>query len=237
MRRLPPQSPGPNTCIASHSASRRGHRTRVRLLGAGPLSTVWTKQEVTAAPQAREATPFGQGRRKLLSALYRRYHRELLGFVHRTLGNEGAEAEDVIQQAFIRFAERKNLHEIRNPRAFLYRTARNIAMNHHRHCKVVQIHSRDSALPGGRGSDDLSPEVVLQEQELCRIVEETIRRMPGRRREFLLMHRVQGLSYAEIARRAGVSDTAVKKHVALALAACGLALEAGSRPNPKQEAD
>jgi RNA polymerase sigma-70 factor (ECF subfamily) len=194
-------------------------------------------QDIAAASHVGEAAAVGRGRRNFLSAVYRKYHQELLGFVHRSLGNTGSEAEDVIQQAFIRFAERRDLHEIRNPRAFLYRTARNIAINHHRHRKLVQTHARDGGLPGGLASDELSPEIVLQEQELCRIVEETIRAMPPRRREFLLMHRVNGLAYAEIARRAGVSDTAVKKHVALAVAACGLALEAGSRPNLEQEAD
>jgi DNA-directed RNA polymerase specialized sigma24 family protein len=92
---------------------------------------------------------------------------------------------------------------------------------------VVQLHAQNN---GDRASDDLSPEFVLQEQELFRVVEETIRRMPMRRREFLLLHRAEGLSYAEIARRTGVSATAVKKHVALAVAACGVALEAVVQP-------
>ena len=48
--------------------------------------------------------------------------------------------------------------------------------------------------------------------------------MPHKRRRLLLMNRVDGLSYAEIARREGLSATVVKKHVAKALAGCQQAL-------------
>jgi RNA polymerase sigma-70 factor (ECF subfamily) len=42
--------------------------------------------------------------------------------------------------------------------------------------------------------------------------------MSERRREALRLHRFEGLTYEEIARRLSVSPTAVRKHIAAALA-------------------
>lgn len=48
--------------------------------------------------------------------------------------------------------------------------------------------------------------------------------MPARRRRVLVLNRIEGLSFAEIARRLGLSPTAVKKHAARAMADLDAAL-------------
>ncbi len=50
--------------------------------------------------------------------------------------------------------------------------------------------------------------------------------MPAKQRKLLLLHRIDGLSYAEIAAETGRSKSGVKKIVDKALLECELALEA-----------
>ncbi|MEM7191050.1 MAG: sigma-70 region 4 domain-containing protein, partial [Pseudomonadota bacterium] len=49
------------------------------------------------------------------------------------------------------------------------------------------------------------------------VVYKTLEAMPAKRRRILILARVEGLSFAEIARRTGLSPTAVKKHAARAM--------------------
>lgn len=42
-------------------------------------------------------------------------------------------------------------------------------------------------------------------------------RLPARRREIFLLHRLDGLDYAEIARRLGIGAEEVERHIAAAL--------------------
>jgi RNA polymerase sigma-70 factor (ECF subfamily) len=44
----------------------------------------------------------GRGEERAFRELYRRHTSRLFGFVHRLLGRSGAEAEDVVQETWIR---------------------------------------------------------------------------------------------------------------------------------------
>ena len=162
----------------------------------------------------------------ILRALYQNYREELVAFVRKKVGAGPPEPEDVTQQAFANFAALETPQIIENPRAFLYRTANNILVNYQKreaHGRKVMTASREQEeIFGAR--DDLSPEIVLLEKERLHLVLRTLKAMPKRRRWFLLLHRMEGLSYAEIGRRVGVSDSTVRREVEAAVAACAEAI-------------
>jgi RNA polymerase sigma factor (sigma-70 family) len=159
-----------------------------------------------------------------LSELYGRYREELIAFVRAKFGAGPPEPEDVAQQAFANFAALEFSDRIENPRAFLYRTASNIALNHRKHERAGRRILEPPSAESDAARDDLSPEVVVQERERYALVEAAIRAMPRQRRSYLLLNRIEGLSYAEIARRMGLSEAAIRKHVALAVRECGAVL-------------
>ena len=163
----------------------------------------------------------------VLADLYRRYRRELVAFVRTKVGGGPPEPEDVAQQAFINYAALDDPAAVRNPRAFLYRTATNIVINHHRRTVVVRRHAAQEASEDiDRDRDDLCPESVLLNREQLTIVEQAVRGLPVRRRRYLLLNRLDGLSYAEIARREGVSEGVVRKQVAKAIREIDAAVKA-----------
>jgi RNA polymerase sigma-70 factor (ECF subfamily) len=72
--------------------------------------------------------------------------------------------------------------------------------------------------------DDCDGESVLLLKERHRILEAAIRALEPERQRVLVMNRIHGLSFAEISRRTGISQTQVKRLAADAIARCNEAL-------------
>jgi RNA polymerase sigma factor (sigma-70 family) len=163
---------------------------------------------------------------KPLAELYGLYRAELIAFVRMRFGAGPPEPEDVVQQAFANFAALGRCDTIANPRAFLFRTAHNIAVNDLKHQRVGHRIFESSPQPQefSEARDDFNPEVVLLGKEQYQMIEQVICDMPEKRRLILLLNRLEDLSYAEIARRMGLSESVVRKHAALAIRECAAAL-------------
>lgn len=160
-----------------------------------------------------------------LAQLYQRHWAELIAYARRTFGAGPPEPEDIAQGAFARFAALEGTAEVVNPRAFLYRTAHNIAMDHRRREAVRTRLSADVALIDlGAGSANADGERVLSARERLAIVDAAVRAMEPRRRKVLIMHAIHGLNYSEIGRRMRLSPTRVTQLFAEAVALCNKAL-------------
>ena len=72
----------------------------------------------------------------------------------------------------------------------------------------------------------LGPEREVEGKQRLGIISRALWGMPKKRRQLLMMSRFDGLSYAEIARQVGLSETVVRKHISNALADCHKALQA-----------
>ena len=154
--------------------------------------------------------------------MYVEYHAELCQYVMKTVGVGKPEAEDVVQTAFAKVSQLE-LTSIRNNRAFLYKTCRNIAVDAQRRAQVRQKHV-DVVAHAGDGIDELAPERIVDGKRDLKVVSEALWEMPQKRRKILIMSRFDGLSYAEIARREGLSETVVRKHISKALRDCQRAM-------------
>ena len=150
------------------------------------------------------------------------YRAELCQYVMKSVGVGKAEAEDVVQTAFTNISQIE-LATVRNRRAFLYKTCRNLAVDAQRRAQVRQKHA-DAVAEEGGGIDELAPERIVDSQRDLRIVGQALRQMPQKRRRILILSRFDGLSYAEIARREGLSQTVVRKHIGKALRDCQRAM-------------
>ncbi|MDR3527392.1 MAG: sigma-70 family RNA polymerase sigma factor [Rhizomicrobium sp.] len=143
----------------------------------------------------------------------RAYWGKLLKLVSRHTRGRG-DAEDLLHSAYIRMEQYRTNHVVENPRAFLVRTAANIAVDIHRHERfwAPRDESREVQHP-----DDapLQDEVMAARARLSR-VKKGLAKLPTRTREIFLMHRLRGLKYREIAVHFGISQSAVEKHIAKA---------------------
>ena len=177
----------------------------------------------SAKPGARStrgaaAAPDGSVQANVLVRLYREHWRELCRYLAATFGPGPPEPEDVAQLAFARVAAHRDFDAIENPKAFLWRTAHNIAVSEKR-SQSVRRRRVDEVVQTGLAAegDDFTPERVLVAREQIAAVSAVLEAMPAKRRRLRVLNRIEGLSFAEIARRTGLSQTAVKKHVARAM--------------------
>ncbi|MBH0113448.1 sigma-70 family RNA polymerase sigma factor [Novosphingobium sp. YJ-S2-02] len=168
-------------------------------------------------------TPVPAASGEELDRLYRGYRDRLRRYVAASFGPGPPDPEDVVQIAFEKFAVREDRHSIESPEAFLARSARNYVLDQRRRQKVRSDHAEGEKILGAV-HDDCDAERVLSAKQRWQILERTIRAMDPRRQQVLIMNRIHGVSYAEIARRLKCSPTLVKMHAAQALVQCERAL-------------
>lgn len=170
-----------------------------------------------------------------LNELYGRYRAELVALVRRTIGRGPPEPEDIVQQTFMNFAA-QTAGQLANPRAYLHRTAHNLAINGSKRERVRRKYLESSPDPKEmqEGRPDWDPEVVLQDRQRYALVKAAIRALPRRQRLYLLMNRIEGISYAEIGRRVNLSESVIRKQVAIAVSECAAALRAADESRSGQ---
>ena len=152
-----------------------------------------------------------------VSLLYTEYAQELVGYLRKVFGDGPPDPEDVAQTAFEKLAK-TDLSQIKNVKAFLWRTARNLTLTEKRNRGVrsrydFEVEHLFFALHGSESD----PQRVLQVKQQLKIINEALRLMPERRRVAFLLHRVDGLNFAAVGRRLGVSRKMARKHVARAV--------------------
>lgn len=128
------------------------------------------------------------------------------------------DTEDLIQEAYLRMqAYCQQGRKVREPEAFLVRTVLRLHSNarryDRRHPKVDQA-VEDLVLL----DPTPSPDEVLQAEQCLKRLRDALDAVNPRTREIFFMHRLDQLSYADIAVRVGVSVSAVEKHIASAVA-------------------
>ena len=163
-----------------------------------------------------------------LALLYRRHWAELTAYARRTFGAGPPDPEDIAQAAFARFAALPGNAEVANPRAFLFRTAHNIGVDARRSAARGAAAALDPQLAPADGRDFSPEDVLVSKDELARL-EAAIAVLKPRQRTALLLHRLDGLSFAEIGRRMGVSPSGARKLVEQGFAAAMTAMKGRAR--------
>ena len=127
------------------------------------------------------------------------------------------DADDVIQEAYSRFAAMEVVDQIRNPRAYLFSVARTIVLMHLRHARVVSIRAVEDTDSQTIASDEPSPETQTSDREQLHILAIAVAGLPERGRRAFLLRTIDELSHREIGQRLGMSANAVQKSLAKSL--------------------
>ena len=138
------------------------------------------------------------------SEVYRATYRELVRFLHRKVWDE-ERAEDLAQEAFARALS----HEPRNPRAWIFQVAANLArdearlvVRRKRHLTLLRVEADVTA------EAVATPAAEFEERERAERVRHALEHLGERDRDVLLLWDA-GLSYAEIAAQTGLAPGAV----------------------------
>jgi len=161
-----------------------------------------------------------RGEERAVRELYSRHTPRLLGFVHRLLGRSGAEAEDLVQETWIRACE--NLRRFRWDSSFstwLLGIGLNLVRELQRRNAPVQKELLDGMSQAVATADSTDDRI-----DLARAIE----LLPDGYRLALVLHDIEGMKHTEIAERLGISSGTSKSQLFSARRAMR-ALLAGSR--------
>ncbi len=135
----------------------------------------------------------------------------LIWTVTRIVGDHQA-AEDVTQEAYVRVSKAVEDGTVEHVEAFLFRTARNLALNHKRSRQVRGFVERDD-VPEMDVETIASPlpsqEAEIIHRERLRLLEAAISRLPERAQKVWVLSKIEKWSYPKIAEYLGVSPNTV----------------------------
>ena len=160
-----------------------------------------------------------------LSQAYAAWRQPLLRWLHRRLGN-AADAEDLVQEAYTRWAESPASTRPESPRAYLAR----IALNAEQEPRYQRLRQERAASNPQDAAADIASEgtcplaKAASHQALDRLAD-AIAELPPRQRHAFMRHRFDNQSYDDIAAEMGISRRMVAKHIANALAYCQLRIQ------------
>ncbi|MBL9187412.1 MAG: sigma-70 family RNA polymerase sigma factor [Opitutaceae bacterium] len=120
------------------------------------------------------------------------------------------DVDDIVQEAFMRVLQAREDRPIESPKAFLFATARNLALARVRHLRVeVDFALAESALTGVCDESADVADEVARAQEL-ELLTRAIQSLPARCRQVITLRRIYGLSQKEVAAQLGIAEHTVE---------------------------
>ena len=150
---------------------------------------------------------------QVYNTLYRQNAKNLRNHLYYKFGDL-TQAEDVVQEAFIKLWNKCHSVVLEKATSFLYTVAKNLFIDKLRSKKV---HLEFEKKQNHSSVDHQDPYFYLRTEEFKLKIESTISALPDKQREAFLLNRIEKLTYKEIAQKLEISQTAVEKRIANAL--------------------
>lgn len=128
------------------------------------------------------------------------------------LTNNRVLAEEFVQDVFVKYFEASNVEQ---PKAYLYRTARNLVYDYYRRKRLIQW------LPLKKDTrvTDNFPQDLLEQNETNRALYDALAQLKLTYREAIVLRYIEELSVKETAALLGISEVTVKNNTARGLQA------------------
>ena len=144
--------------------------------------------------------------------LFRTFHQPVKNFVFYKTGDMDL-AEDIMQDVFLKFWEKKGEIRLATAKSLLYTIAGNLSKNRLEHRQVVLQFANSYVHP----PHSHSPEFEAELKEFDARLQKAIADLDEKNRVVFLMNRIDGMTYQEIAENIGLTVKAVEKRMKKAL--------------------
>ena len=170
-------------------------------------------------PQTNDvpAESTAEPRAAVVERLFREHNEALIRFLRGRVGSRN-EALEVAQEAYVRLLSLDQPGAVSYLRAFLFKTAANIAIDRRRRHR-----SYDDKVSGqlfAEFAEERTPERQVGAQQTLRRLELLIESLPAKCRASFVMSQIHGLDANTIAGHLGITDSMVRKYVVRALLQC-----------------
>jgi RNA polymerase sigma factor (sigma-70 family) len=164
-------------------------------------------------------------KRNFLQNMFLKHAHEVSAFIRGRWPKE-QDADDIMQESFLRLSQVPNPETILNPRAFLFTTASNMAVDRHRRRKTRDRYIEPDADFENLANDPLSPDRHSEAQQALEHFTEWLEELPELHRHAFVLYRIEGCPHAEIAVRLGISVSTSERYVKYAMQHIGARLNA-----------
>jgi RNA polymerase sigma-70 factor (ECF subfamily) len=152
-----------------------------------------------------------------VAALYSTHHLWLQKWLLRRLGCLH-DAADLTHDTFLQVIKANTADDIRSPRTYLASIAKALTVNLFRRRAIEQTYL--DSLRTQPEPVSASPESFHTSIEKLIEIDASLSGLPSKVRHAFLMSRLEGLTYAEIAQRLGVTERTIKNYMATAMVRC-----------------
>ena len=149
---------------------------------------------------------------EIFVALRQRLARLVMGIV------PPKEVEDIVQETYVRVCQIENKDAVREPQSFMFRTARNLALDHVKRAESRLTSGTDAIdefaatnLMTSSEADSTYTQVVSDEEFV--LFCEAVRELPKQCRRAFILKKVYGYTLKEIMAEMGVGQPTVESHI------------------------
>ncbi|NOU48040.1 MAG: RNA polymerase sigma-70 factor [Bacteroidales bacterium] len=162
------------------------------------------------------------GDRKIFEEIFRMYYSPLCRYCLRYVSDTQI-AEEIVQDLFFRLWEKREkliLHL--SLQSYLYKSVKNYSINYINQLKIQEKHRQ---YVGFNAKESQEPIDQLEEIDLELLINNTILKLPEKRREVFELSRHEGLKYSEIAEKLNISIKTVEAQMSKSLEQLRLVLK------------
>ena len=164
--------------------------------------------EKTGSPESRDKPREGESHQKWVERLFNEHNTSLMQFLRARL-RSNEEAREVAQEAYVRILQLDRPDAISYFRAFLFKTAGNLAIDRLR----KDARERDCSLFPMFEEHGPSAEQTQARRETIRLVEKSLDELPAKCRKAFLLSKIYGLSTREIALQMHLTPRMIRNYL------------------------
>lgn len=128
--------------------------------------------------------------------------------------------DDLVQECYVRLLKSHQTGPIACPKAFLFVTARNLALNRLRHQRHENLDTLAEIDSSGVYDEAAGVSEAVTRSEDFQILTQAIQSLPDRCRQIMTLRKIYGLSQREVAARLGISEHTVEAQGSIGLRKC-----------------
>ena len=160
-------------------------------------------------------TKIKEGDVKAYEELFRQYYFPLCWYSASITGRMEV-AEEIVEELFyVLWKEREHLQIFQSVKSYLYRAIRNESIQYCEHQEVKERYNE--FVLSAEVSKASDPHELMEYDELQRLINRTLEKLPDRRLQIFKMHRLEGKKYVEIASQLSISVKTVEAEMTKAL--------------------
>ena len=130
------------------------------------------------------------------------------------------DVDDVVQESYLRMLRARISHPIWSARAFLFKVARHLAIDHVRRNRNSPIQNIGDLAVVDVQEDGPSIAEVVNTKEKIELLAEAIAALPDRCRQIIILRKIHGVPQRDVAARLSISEKTVEAQVASGIKRC-----------------